>query len=141
MCIKNKITTVSLPLLSHLISLSIFLLYTCDVIDFTGCHLVASQSKSFSMKFNPSVIRRLQARYFTYLSSDWPHQYIRLALVKGERVARADQNLKEITRLTLQGQVDEILLKKEPLGGLKDIFHYQNKPCPRLIIIMGGPGK
>ena len=56
-------------------------------------------------------------------------------------MTRADKNLEEITRLTLKGQVDEILLKKEQLGELRDIFHYQNKPCPRLILIMGGPGE
>jgi len=56
-------------------------------------------------------------------------------------VTRADKNLEEITRLTLQGQVDEILLKKEQLNEMRDIFHYQSKPCPRLILIMGGPGK
>ena len=75
------------------------------------------------------------------MSTDWPHYYVQLALVKGEKVTRADKNLEEITRLTLQGQIDEILLKKEQLGELRDIFHYQNKPCPRLILIMGGPGK
>jgi len=32
--------------------------------------------------------------------------------------------LEEMTLLTLLGQVDEILLKKEPLGDLEDIFHY-----------------
>jgi len=42
-------------------------------------------------------------------------------------VTRAEE---EITRLTLQRQVEEILLKKEQLGELRDIFHYQNKPCP-----------
>ena len=56
-------------------------------------------------------------------------------------MTRADKNLKEITRLTLHGQVDELMLRKEPLGDLKDIFHYGNKPCPRLILIMGGSGK
>jgi len=61
--------------------------------------------------------------------------------VKEDKVTRADKNLKEITRLTLQGQVDEILLEKEPLYELRDIFHYQNKPCPKLILIMGGPGE
>ena len=45
-------------------------------------------------------------------------------------MTRADKNLEEITRLTLQGQVDEILSKKEQLGELRDIFHYQSKPCP-----------
>ncbi|XP_065888166.1 protein NLRC3-like isoform X2 [Dysidea avara] len=89
------------------------------------------------------VISRLRSRYCKHLSTDntdWPHSYIRLALVKGEKVTRADKTLEEITRLTLQGQVDEILLRKEVLGGLRDIFHYQNKPCPRLILIMGAPG-
>ena len=51
-----------------------------------------------------------------------------------------DDKIIEITRLTLHGQVDEILLRKEQLSELSDIFHYQNKPCPRLIIITGGPG-
>ena len=72
---------------------------------------------------------------------DWPHYYVRLALVKGEKVTRADKNLEEIKRLTLQRQVDEILLNKEQLGELRDIFHYQNKPCPWLILVMGGPGE
>lgn len=67
-------------------------------------------------------------------------QYVHLVLVKEEKVKRADKDLEETTKLTLQGQIDELLLKKEPLGELSDIFHYQNKPCPRLILILGGPG-
>ena len=86
-------------------------------------------------------IRRFQARYLRYLTTDWPHYYIQLALVKEEKVTRADKNFNEITKLTLRGEVDKILKKKEPLGELRDIFHYQNKPCPRLILIMGGPGE
>ena len=93
------------------------------------------------MKYSTTSISRLQASYKALLRSDWPHYYVRLALVKGEKVTRGDKNLEEIARLTLQGQVDEILLKKEKLGELRDIFHYQNKPCPRLILIMGGPGE
>ena len=58
-----------------------------------------------------------------------------------EDVTLRDENLNEITKLTLQGEVDKILKKKEQLSGLRDIFHYQNKPCPRLILIMGGPGE
>jgi len=53
--------------------------------------------------------------------------------VKRERVTRADKNLEDIT---LQRQVDE---RKEQLDELRDIFHNQNKPCSRLILIMGGP--
>ena len=96
------------------------------------------------MKCSPLDVSRLKARYITHLSTDhtdWPLQFVWLALVKGEKVTRADKNLEEITRLTLQGQVDEFLLRKQQLGDLRDIFHYENKPCPRLIVIMGGPGE
>ena len=58
-----------------------------------------------------------------------------------EDVTIRDENLNEITKLSLQGEVDQILKKKKPLGDLKDIFHYQDKPCPRLILIMGAPGE
>ena len=68
-------------------------------------------------------------------------QFIRLAIVKKEDVTISDKNLNELTRLTLQGDVDKILMKKEPLDDLKDIFHYNNEDCPRLILIMGGPGE
>ena len=84
---------------------------------------------------------RLRARYLRYLSADWPHYYIQLVLVKEEKITRSDKNLEEITRLTLHGQVDEITIRKEQLSEIKDIFHYQSKPCPRLITIMGGPGE
>ena len=52
-----------------------------------------------------------------------------------------DESLDDITKLTLRGEVDQILKKKQQLCKLRDIFHHQNKPCPRLIVIMGGPGK
>ena len=68
-------------------------------------------------------------------------QYVRLALIEKTDVTIRDKSLNDITKLTLLGEVDKILKKKEPLGTLKDIFHYQNKPCPRLILIMGGPGE
>jgi len=89
-------------------------------------------------------IKRLQARYLRQpptSKTGWPKhhvtQYVRLALVDKEDVTIRDENLNEITKLTLQGEVDKILKKKVPLGDLKDIF---NKPCPRLILIMGAPG-
>ena len=50
-------------------------------------------------------------------------------------------DLNDITKLTLQGDVDRILKKKQPLSNLREIFHYQDEPCPRLIVIMGGPGE
>jgi len=120
----------------------------------TGLHsattqcTIASGLPTVHVKSNPvvdvTVISRIKSRYCKHLSTDdtdWPHSYIQLALVKGEKVTRADKNLEEITKLTLQGQIDEILSRKERLVGIKDIFHYQNKPCPRLILIMGAPGE
>ena len=68
-------------------------------------------------------------------------QYVRLALVEKEDVTIRDEKLNEITKLTLQGDVDKILKKKKPLSDLKDIFHYQNKPIPRMILLMGAPGE
>ena len=67
-------------------------------------------------------------------------EFVRLALIQKEDVTLKDDNLNEITKLTLQGDVDRILKKKVPLANLREIFHYENKPCPRLIVIMGGPG-
>ena len=57
-----------------------------------------------------------------------------------EDVTQRDKHLNEITKLTLKGEVDKILKKKRPLSNLKDIFHYENNTCPRLILLMGGPG-
>ena len=100
------------------------------------------------MRLNPIDVSRLKARYLSSLATgktDWPKhkvtQFIRLALVEKEDVTLKDENLNEITKLTLQGDVDKILKKKQPLGDLREIFHYENKPCPRLIVIMGGPGE
>ena len=96
----------------------------------------------------PDDIDRLKTRYLRLLptaKTDWPKhkvtEYIRLALVEQEDVTLNDKNLNEITKLTLQGDVDRIVKKKQPLGDLRDIFHYENKPCPRLIVVMGGPGE
>ena len=67
--------------------------------------------------------------------------FVRLALIQKEDVTLKDDNLNEVTILTLQGDVDRILKKKQPLANLREIFHCENKPCPRLIVIMGGPGE
>ena len=94
-------------------------------------------------------VRRLKARYLHRLlptsKTDYPKhkvtQYIRLALIEKEDITLRDDQLDELTKMTLQGDVDSILKKKEPLNDLRDIFHYQDIPCPRLILIMGGPGE
>ena len=85
---------------------------------------------------------KLKTAYKHLCHSDNPHCYIKLASVREEICDIRDKKLNEITRHTLQGHVDEILQIKEPLKrGLEDIFHYNNLPCPRLILIVGAPGK
>ena len=87
------------------------------------------------------VQNKLKTAYKHICHSDNPHFYIELALVRDEICNIHDKRLNEITRHTLQGQVDEILKIKEPLKrGLEDIFHYKDSPCPRLILILGAPG-
>ena len=107
---------------------------------YVGIHSTTISKPAPTVKCSPLDVSRLKARYLSTDHTDWPLQYVRLALVKREKVTRADKNLEEITKLTLQGQVDELLLRKESLHDLSDIFHYNKKPCPRLILIMGGPG-
>ena len=101
-----------------------------------------------SMRSSSAIdVSRLKSRYLRQLptaKTSWPHHevigYVRLALVKMEDVLK-DENLNEVTKLTLQGDVDRILKCKETLKDLREIFHYENRPCPRLIVIMGGPGE
>ena len=64
--------------------------------------------------------------------------YARLALVSNDHVTLNDEDL---TRFTLKKAVDKVQMRKELLGELRDIFHHHDKPCPRLILIMGGPGE
>ena len=100
------------------------------------------------LRSNQIDVSRLKARYLRLqptAKTDWPKhkvtQYIKLAIVEKEDVTLKNKNLNEVTKLTLQGDVDRILKKKQPLGDLREIFHYQKKPCPRLILIIGGPGE
>ena len=87
------------------------------------------------------VQKKLKTAYKHLCNSDHPHCYIQLALVRDELCnIRDKKKLNEITRHTLQGQVDEILKIKEALKGLEDVFYYNDLPCPRLILMMGAPG-
>ena len=125
-------------------------MYECIAVLYSGLHSTTRdytcEPPSAKKKTTPLdiEIRSIQARYLRQQptsKSDWPKhcviQYVRLALVEKKDVNEKDKNLNEITKLTLQGEVDKILKKKEPLD-LKDIF---NKPCPRLILIIGAPGE
>jgi len=117
----------------------------------TGLHSTTNDSTSEPATVVQACVvdvKRLKSRYLRLqpiAKTDWPKhkvtQYVRLALVEKDDVTPRDENLNEITKLTLRGDVDRILKKKEPLYNLRDIFHYENKPCPRVIVIMGGPGE
>ena len=117
-----------------------------------GLHTVTTESTrepvTANVRSSPIDVCRLKARYLRLqptAKTDWPKhkvtQYIRLAIVEKENVTLRDKNLNEVTKLTLQGDIDRILKKKQPLGDLREIFHYHNQPCPRLIVVMGGPGE
>ena len=115
-----------------------------------GAHDIESNKRGSvpTVKLCPLDVSRLKARYLNQLPTcitDWPKHnvfhYVRLAIVEKERVTLRDENLNEITKLTLKGEVDKILKKKTQLSDLKEIFHYDKQPCPRLILIIGGPGE
>ena len=123
-------------------------IHTYLIVYCTGIHSTTTSGPATTVKCSPLDVSRLKTRYIKLLpigKTDWPKHkvthYVRLAIVKKEDVTLRDENLNELTRLTLRGDVDKILKKKEPLGDLKDIFHYKNEDCPRLILIMGGPGE
>ena len=103
------------------------------------------KSASINTEPKPMDSARLKARYIRMLPTahtDWPkHQvnhYVKLAIVKKESVT---QKHEDVIKYTIKGNIDRFLKIKEPLADLRDIFYYENKPCPRLIVIMGGPGE
>ena len=122
---------------------------TILIVHSTGCHsTTTSEPAPMKIKHSPLDVSRLKAQYIDLLptgKTDWPKhhvtRYVRLALVEKEDVTLRDKDFDELTRSTLEGDIDKILKKKKPLNGLRDIFHYENKPCPRLILIMGTPGE
>ena len=90
----------------------------------------------------------LRTRYLgkpSHAKTDWPKHcvfnYVQLALIEKEDVTLCDHHIDDLTQLTLQGGVDKIMKKKKPINDLREIFHYNNEPIPRLILIMGAPGK
>ena len=90
----------------------------------------------------------LRTRYLgkpSHAKTDWPKHcvfnYVQLALIEKEDVTLRDHHIDDLTQLTLQGGVDKIMKKKKPINNLREIFHYNNEPIPRLILIMGAPGK
>ena len=66
--------------------------------------------------------------------------YVKLALVEKDDVTLLDDYIDDLKKLQSRGGVDK-LLKKKAVNDLREIFHYNNEPIPRLILIVGGPGE
>ena len=68
--------------------------------------------------------------------------YVKLALVECEAVSTEDEYIDDLAQLTIQGGGVDVIMKKKkkPIHELKEIFHYNNEPIPRLILIIGAPG-
>jgi len=87
----------------------------------------------------------VQTRYHAQCltaESLWPkHQvteYVSLALVEKEVVTLMDNHYNKIIQLTLQGEMDKILKRRQLLNDLMNIIYYQYKP---LILKVGGSGE
>ena len=65
--------------------------------------------------------------------------YVKLALVEKDDVTLQEDYIDNLIKLQSWGGVDKILKKK--INNLREIFHYNNKPIPRLILVVGGPGE
>ena len=61
--------------------------------------------------------------------------YIKLALVKNEMVSRAEAN--HFTRLTLEGDIDQILLVKEPI---QETEIFVPRDSMKFVVLEGAPG-
>ena len=118
------------------------------IVHSTDAQSTVYEPTSKKMRQSPIDVNRLKKRYLRLLptaETGWPKhtvtEYLRLVIVEKDSTTLKDDNLNEVTKLTLKGDIDRILKKKEPVRDLRELFHYQDKPCPRLIVIMGGPGE
>ena len=91
---------------------------------------------------------RLKVRYFNQLPTSKTgipkhnvFQYVKLAIVEKDKAIKEDEHYKDVFKLQVKGKVGQILKKKQPFFDLKEIFNHGNKPCPRLILLMGTPGE
>ena len=89
------------------------------------------------------AISRIQARYLSQLPTcmtDWPNhkvsEYVKLTFVVREDTTLSDFSINKSTKQLMQ---DEMI--DGPFSDLKNIFHYQGLPCPRVILLVGGPGE
>ena len=120
------------------------------------CHFTDKSNSTSSLKKSKQTtplddaVDTLRTRYLgqpSHGKTEFPKNpvidYVKLALIKNENMTLEHDHINDLTKLTLQGGagVDKILKKKLPINDLKEIFHYNNEPIPRMIIIMGGPGE
>ena len=119
---------------------SIHIFYIANVL----CTIASSVATTIGISLHQSTLDKIKGRlkviYDPSPAADEQHCYIQLALVKDSAINRNHEKLNEITKLTLQGQVDEITQMKESLNGIRDMFCYKNTICPRVILIIGAPG-
>ena len=130
--------------------MSAFTLHCTDLCSESIANLTMEEPPTKKLKESTAldvVTDGLRSRYLGQLptaKADWPKhlvtKYIPLALVEKEDITDSSQQLDYITTLSLRG-VDRILKKKKPIYDLNEIFHYNDEPIPRLILIMGGPGE
>ena len=66
--------------------------------------------------------------------------YVKLSLIEKDDVTLRDDYIDNLIKLRSQVGMDKIMKKKE-INNLREIFHYNNEPIPRLILIIGGPGE
>ena len=94
---------------------------------------------SYPLNQYSDYLRAVYVNYPVAQADKWPPTpsklYIQLALVKKERVSRAEANY--FTHLTLQGDIDQILRMKEPIDE-EDIFVAGDNT--RSVVLEGAPG-
>ena len=112
----------------------------------TGEHPFKEQKKIALQEAADKLCRRYQQKQLNDMDEyHWPKHdvltYVKLALVECKNVSPEDEYIDDLTQLTIRGGgVDMIMKKKKPIGDMREIFHYNNKIIPRLILIMGAPG-
>lgn len=103
-----------------------------------------SESSILSSHFNAihryeNYLKGVYATYPVAVSDKGPYNpskvFINLALVKAPKVSRAEAD--EFTRLTLQGDIDQIMFAKEQIE-MDDILKAEDKT--RLVLVEGAPG-
>ena len=129
------------------LSLNWPLLLYQDVTTIHSNYLITGEFKNKESTSIDAAARVLRSRYLrqpSHVKSDWPKHcvfdYVKLALIEKEDVTLRDDYIDNLVKLQSQGGVDK-LLKKKAINDLREIFHYNNEPIPRLILIVGGPGE